>query len=79
MQPQMLYSSQNTEQDNKMKPKYYTILTNAVEQGVRQGVRRAFKHTDDPSLDQIEDACEKAVMEAIHEVFEFEDETYGCQ
>lgn len=64
------------EPNNSMKPKYYTILSNAIEAGCRHGVTRAFKHTEDPSYEAIENECFKAIMESIHEVFEFEHNLY---
>lgn len=57
-----------------MKPKYYTILSNAIEEGCRLGVTRAFKHTEDPSFELIEEEVSKAIMTAICEVFEFNPE-----
>lgn len=62
------------EPNTDMKPKYYTILSNAIEEGCRLGVTRAFKHTEDPSFELIEDEVSKAIMTAICEVFEFEPE-----
>jgi hypothetical protein len=59
-----------------MKPKIYTILNNAIEEGCRYGVSRAFKHDDDPSSDSIEREVHKAIMDAMNEVFEFESYTY---
>jgi hypothetical protein len=59
-----------------MKPKIYTILNNAIEEGCRYGVSRAFKHDDDPSSDSIEHEVHTAVMNAIGEVFEFEVEPH---
>ena len=55
-----------------MKPKYYEILSNAIEAGCRYGVSRAFKHTEDPSLDAIEHEVHAAIMNSIAEVFEFD-------
>jgi hypothetical protein len=42
-----------------MKPKIYTILSEAIEIGIRFGYARAFKHTDSPS--------ESAILEDIHD------------
>lgn len=72
----MRYSSHNTEPSNNMKPRIYTILNNAIEEGCRYGVFRAFKHDDDPSPDSIENEVHIAVMNAISEVFDFEDEPH---
>lgn len=57
-----------------MKPKYYTILSQAIEDGCRMGVARAFKHMDDPSCELIENECHRAIMLCITNVFEFEEE-----
>lgn len=59
-----------------MKPRIYTILNNAIEEGCRYGVFRVFKHDDDPSPDSIENEVHIAVMNAISEVFDFEDEPH---
>ena len=45
-----------------MKPKIYTILGQAVEEGVRRGYYRAFKHVEDPSPDAIIESIDSAVM-----------------
>ena len=57
-----------------MKPKYYAILSNAIEAGCRLGVHRAHKHTDDPTFDEIEHQVHTAIMQCIDEVFSFEAE-----
>lgn len=57
-----------------MKPKIYTILAQAVEDGVKRGYRRAFKHVENPSEEVILDAVETAVMASILEYFTFDSE-----
>jgi hypothetical protein len=57
-----------------MKPKSYTILLRAVEEGCKMGYNRAHKHTDNPPQHQIEDSIVNEVMNAICEVFSFDDE-----
>ena len=57
-----------------MKPKIYTILGQAVEEGVRRGYYRAFKHVENPSEEVILDAVETAVMASILEYFTFDSE-----
>jgi hypothetical protein len=59
-----------------MKPKIYTILNNAIEEGCRYGVFRAFRRDDDPSPDSIVHEVHTAVMNAIGDVFEFEVEPH---
>lgn len=56
-----------------IKPKSYTILQRAVEEGCRMGYNRAHKYVDNPTQDQIEDSIVNEVMNAICEVFSFED------
>ena len=57
-----------------MKPKIYTILGQAVEEGVRRGYYRAFKHVEDPSPDAIIESIDSAVMASILEYFTFDGE-----
>jgi len=57
-----------------MKPKIYTILSQAVEEGVKHGYRRAFKHVEKPSEESIIDAVDTAVMASILEYFTFDSE-----
>ena len=58
-----------------LKPKTYTILVEAVENGVRYGINRSFKHTDNPSKDHIIQEVETAVINEILEWFDIVDET----
>jgi len=60
-----------------MKPKIYTILAQAVEDGVKRGYRRAFKHVEKPSEEFIIDAIDTAVMASILEYFTFDSEFDG--
>lgn len=57
-----------------MKPKIYTILAQAVEDGVRRGYRRAFKHVEAPNEESIIEAVDDAVMASILEYFTFDSE-----
>lgn len=57
-----------------MKPKIYTILGQAVEEGVRRGYYRAFKHVESPSSDAIIESIDSAVMASILEYFTFDSE-----
>ena len=57
--------------NTEMKPKHLVILSNCIEEGCRYGVSRAHKHTEDPSYEQIEEAVHSAIMEKIHEVYDF--------
>ena len=45
--------------------------TYSIEEGCRYGVSRAHKHTEDPSYEQIEEAVHTAIMDRIHEVYDF--------
>lgn len=57
-----------------MKPKFYPLLERCVEDGVARGVRQAHKHNDDPTDEGLAAAVETAVMEEIHEWFDFDQE-----
>lgn len=57
-----------------MKPKIYTILGQAVEEGVRRGYYRAFKHAEDPTPEAIIESIDSAVMASILEYFTFDSE-----
>jgi hypothetical protein len=58
-----------------MKPKIYSILSLAVEEGIRIGYRHAHKHTDHPGEDIAIDNIHSMVMESIVDYFTFgEDE-----
>lgn len=57
-----------------IKPKSYTILQRAVEEGCTMGYNRAHKHVDNPSPQQIQDSIVNEVMNAICEMFYFEEE-----
>jgi hypothetical protein len=54
-----------------MKPKHLAILIDCIEHGCRYGVSRAFKHIEEPSPEQIEEAVESAIMERIHQFYDF--------
>jgi len=54
-----------------MKANDYVIIDECVDIGTRRGVQRAFKHTEDPTLDQIEQAVHDAVMLEICEKYIF--------
>lgn len=51
----------------------YDILSRAIEEGVTYGWQRAHKHTDTPSTEQVCEEIKQAVMNAISEVFFFDD------
>lgn len=57
-----------------MKPKTYSVLSMAVENGVRYGLNRAHKHVDNPTPEQLESAIYDAVMSEICEWFDIEEE-----
>lgn len=56
-----------------IRPRSYEILARAVGEGVRSGWRRAHKHTDSPWATHVHDCVESAVLDAICEVFSFDD------
>lgn len=53
--------------------KVYSILSDAVEQGIHRGLYRAHKHTDKPSPEAIHEAIHAAVMGEIVEIFNFDE------
>ena len=55
-----------------LKPKTYSVLSMAVENGIKYGLNRSFKHTDDPTHEQMEAAIYDAVMNEILEWFDME-------
>ena len=55
-----------------MKPKMYELLRMCVENGVTLGVNRAFKHTDTPNVEHIISSVDTALMNEIHDWFEFD-------
>lgn len=57
-----------------VKPKFYVILEQAIEEGVRQGWHRAHKHVENPSEGAVIQHIEDAVMSAIHEYFTFDED-----
>ena len=56
-----------------MKPKVYSILSQAVEDGAKYGYRRAFKHCEAPTEEAICDSIHLAIMNEISQWFEFEE------
>jgi hypothetical protein len=56
-----------------MKPKFRVILEQAIGEGVRRGYHRAFKHVENPTEGAIIEHVEEAVMSAIYEYFDFEE------
>ena len=57
-----------------MKPKIYSILSTAVEEGIRIGYRHAHKHTDRPGEELAIDNIHSEVMSAIVDYFTFEED-----
>lgn len=62
--------------NNNMRIKHLSIISRCVEEGCRYGVSRAHKHTEDPSYEQIEEEVHSAIMERLHEVYEFPEVMY---
>jgi hypothetical protein len=56
----------------KMKPKIYNILSEAIEEGITLGYRRAHKHVDNPSEQHILDSIHDSIMNQVCEYFDFE-------
>lgn len=53
----------------------FDVLARAIEEGAEHGWNRAHKHTDKPDEFAVREAVTTAVMDAICEVFDFEDES----
>lgn len=60
--------------ENTIKLHVYFIVSDAVERGCAAGIRKAHKHTNSPTIDDISAACHVAVMYALEEVLNFEDQ-----
>jgi hypothetical protein len=56
-----------------VKPKIYSILSTAVEEGIRIGYRHAHKHTDHPGEDVAIGNIHSMVMDSIADYFSFDD------
>lgn len=57
-----------------MKVRPYPVLARAVEEGVAHGLTRARKHTEMPTVEVLQEEIERAVLNEICEVFDFDDE-----
>lgn len=57
-----------------MKVRAYPIIAEAVESGVNHGISRAYKHTDQPSHENMTQSIVDAVMLALNEVIDWEDD-----
>ncbi len=57
-----------------MRPKFYQLLVQCVEDGIEYGYNRAHKHMDNPPADVIKTNIEDGVLNAISEWFTFEDD-----
>ena len=60
-----------------MKVKSLKVLERCIEDGVGYGWMRAYKHDDDPSSEYIQDQIALAIINEIHEWFEFEQGEFG--
>ena len=56
-----------------MTPKLLPLLERCIQDGLLLGYARAYKHNDSPTVEQIADAQEQAILNEIHEWFEFEE------
>lgn len=57
-----------------MRVKIYPVLQQAIQEGVAYGWSRAHKHVDKPTKESIQEHIEEAVLNAICEWFEFDNE-----
>ena len=60
-----------------MKPREYPLMLECVERGVTYGIHRARKHTDSPTDEHTTQVIVEAVMAAIAEYWDFDDEHSG--
>jgi hypothetical protein len=56
-----------------MKPRFYTIIKDAVERGTYAGFQRAHKHVDDPSESIIAENVVHQIMNELTLRFDFSD------
>lgn len=52
-----------------MRPKFYPVLERSIEEGVRLGLNRAHKHDPDPTIDNIVEQIQDAVLLVLSENF----------
>ena len=52
--------------------KTYSIIRDAVEDGVSYGIQRAFKYSKKPTEDELQMHIEREVMGALSEVIDYE-------
>ena len=57
-----------------MTPKFIQLLEVCIMDGIKMGHTRAYKHTDSPEKWEVNEAIFTAVLEEIHEWFDFESE-----
>lgn len=60
-----------------MKARTLKLLERCIEDGIAYGWQRAYKHDDDPPSEQIQDQIMLAIINEIHEWFEFEQGEFG--
>ncbi len=56
----------------KVRVNTYAVIARAVEEGVAYGLTRAHKHTNRPSREMLQEAIERAVLNDLCEVLQFE-------
>lgn len=56
-----------------MTPKFIQLLEVCISDGIQMGHNRAYKHTDAPERHVINEAIFNAVLEEIHEWFDFDE------
>jgi hypothetical protein len=57
-----------------MRVRAYPVLERAIEEGFQYGWHRAHKHVENPSSAAIEEAVTQAILSAICEVFDFDED-----
>lgn len=56
-----------------MKPKFLTVLDEALSRGISYGIVRAYKHNDKPTNQDLEMHIHQQVMNELYEWFDFEE------
>lgn len=57
-----------------LKPRFYPLLEQSIEDGVRRGYSRIHKHNETPTEEEIVQSIINCVMGELHENFIFENQ-----
>jgi len=62
---------------NSMKPKFFSLLEKAIEEGIDYGWRRAHKHVETPSEGTLKEEISNAIFSSLHDYFTFDEEDFS--